>query len=124
MSAVGQEERPAVALFPSIPVKLFHAVKKKGVSCSGYMLYLGVDKVYEDVPHHNIIFSPDYKNNVEEIAEKLVLSEEPSIYIQNASTTDPTLAPEGHSTIYILVPIAPVPHSQKEQRKGHPRAVS
>jgi phytoene desaturase len=79
-------------------------LKKKGVSCSGYLLYLGVDKLY-DIPHHNVIFSHDYKGNVREIADDLVLSEDPSIYIQNASTTDPTLAPEGQSTIYILVPI-------------------
>ncbi len=80
-------------------------LKKKGVSCSGYLLYLGVDKQY-DIPHHNIIFSHDYQENVREIAEDLVLSEDPSIYIQNASIVDPTLAPEGQSTIYILVPIA------------------
>lgn len=84
------------------PAKL----KKKGVSCSGFLLYLGVDKVYEDIHHHNIVFSPDYRKNAREIAEKLVLSEDPSIYIQNASVTDPTVAPKGHSTIHILVPIA------------------
>ena len=64
-----------------------------------------MDKLY-DIPHHSIIFSDDYKGNVREIAEDLVLSEDPSIYIQNASKTDPTLAPEGQSAIYILVPIA------------------
>lgn len=81
-------------------------LKRSGVSCSGFMLYLGVDKVYEDVPHHNILFCSDYKKNVTEIAEDLVLSENPSVYVQNASVTDDTLAPEGCSTIYVLVPIA------------------
>ncbi|MBN1947665.1 MAG: phytoene desaturase [Bradymonadales bacterium] len=77
---------------------------KKEFSCSTFMLYLGLDKLYKDVPHHNILFASDYRKNVREIAETMVLSEEPSIYIQNASITDPTLAPEGHSTLYILVP--------------------
>ncbi|MBU1220645.1 phytoene desaturase [Myxococcota bacterium] len=72
-------------------------------SCSTWMMYLGVDKLY-DVPHHNIIFSPDYKKNVDEITKSMTISPEPSIYIQNAAITDPTLAPKGHSTIYILVP--------------------
>ncbi len=80
-------------------------LEKKKYSCSTFMLYLGVDKVY-DIPHHNILFSNDYKKNVDEIAVLKTLSEEPSIYIQNASITDPTLAPEGKSTIYILVPVA------------------
>jgi phytoene desaturase len=69
------------------------------------MLYLGLDTQY-DIPHHNIIFAQDYKHNVDEIAETLTLSEDPSFYIQNATVTDPGLAPEGHSTIYILAPVA------------------
>jgi phytoene desaturase len=84
------------------PAKL----KRKGLSCSGFLLYLGLDTVYRDIPHHSIVFAPDYRRNVREIAETLVLSEDPSVYIQNASVTDPTLAPPGCSTIYLLVPIA------------------
>ena len=43
--------------------------------------------------------------NVEEITKTLALSEDPSIYIQNPSVTDPTLAPEGKSALYILAPV-------------------
>ncbi len=74
-------------------------------SCSTFMLYLGVDKVY-DIPHHNIIFSNDYKQNVDEIADIKVMSDDPSVYVQNACVTDPSLAPEGKSTLYVLVPVA------------------
>jgi phytoene desaturase len=81
-------------------------LERKSFSCSTFLLYLGIDKVYEQIPHHNIVFAPDYKRNVDEITRSFTLSEDPSIYIQNASVTDPTLAPEGKSTIYILVPIA------------------
>ena len=56
------------------------------------MLYIGLHKIYDDIPHHNIIFAKDYKNNVEEITETYKLSEDPSFYIQNASITDTTLA--------------------------------
>jgi phytoene desaturase len=80
-------------------------LRRKEFSCSGFMLYLGIDRVY-DIPHHNIIFADDYRQNVREIAETLQLSEQPSIYVQNAVKTDPTLAPAGKSTIYVLVPIA------------------
>lgn len=73
-------------------------------SCSTFMLYLGLDKYY-DIPHHNIIFADNYKENVLDIVERGVVSEDPSIYIQNACATDPTLAPEGHSTLYVLVPV-------------------
>ena len=72
-------------------------------SCSTFMIYLGLSKKYE-IPHHNIVFSSNYKKNTEEIYKDLVISEDPSFYIQNASATDSSLAPEGKSTIYILVP--------------------
>ena len=34
-----------------------------------------------------------------------VLSESPSFYVQNACVTDPSLAPPGMSTLYVLVPV-------------------
>ena len=73
-------------------------------SCSIFLLYLGIDKVYH-IPHHNVFFARDYKTNVDDIFKNMRLSPENSFYIQNASVSDPTLAPEGKSTIYILVPV-------------------
>lgn len=80
------------------------SLAKKKYSCSTFMLYLGVGKTY-DVPHHNIVFSNDYRKNVDDIVKRGVLSDDPSFYIQNASVTDPTLAPEGKSSLYVLVPV-------------------
>ncbi|MFH1732189.1 MAG: phytoene desaturase family protein [Planctomycetota bacterium] len=74
------------------------------LSCSTFMLYLGVDRVYDEHPHHNILFADDYRRNVEEITDDMVLSADPSLYVQNASVTDGSLAPAGKSTIYVLVP--------------------
>ncbi|HMB00077.1 MAG TPA: phytoene desaturase family protein [Spirochaetota bacterium] len=80
-------------------------LKKKLFSCSTFMLYLGVDKIYDNIPHHSICFAEDYKENVREISETYRLSDDPSFYIQNASVSDSTLAPAGKSTIYVLVPV-------------------
>ncbi len=91
---------------------------KKKLSCSTFMLYLGVDKVYDNSPHYSICFSRDYRKNVNEIAERGVLSEDPSFYIQNASITDPTLAPDGMSTIYILVPVPNIRHNIDWKTQG------
>lgn len=94
-------------------------VAKKGFSCSAYMLYLGLDKVY-DIPHHTILFAEDYKRNVDEISRHLVASDDPSIYVQNACVTDPNLAPEGQSTLYVLVPTANnrsgIPWAEEDER--------
>lgn len=76
----------------------------KDYSCSTFMLYLGLDKVYSDLPHHSIVFAADYRRNVEAIFGPKTLDEDISVYFQNASVTDPTLAPAGKSTLYALVP--------------------
>jgi phytoene desaturase len=79
-------------------------VDKREYSCSTFMLYLGLDKVY-DLPHHTIFFAEDYKSNIEDIFKIKTLSKDLSFYVRNASVTDPTLAPEGHSALYVLVPV-------------------
>lgn len=75
----------------------------KRYSCSTFMLYLGVEGTV-DLPHHTIYTSRSYVENLKDIAERGRLSEDPSTYVCNPSRTDPTLAPEGHSALYVLVP--------------------
>lgn len=78
-------------------------INKKEFSCSTFMLYLGLDKLY-DLPHHSIVFAKQYKENVDNIFTHKTLSDEFSFYVQNACVSDESLAPEGKSTLYILVP--------------------
>ncbi|MCS5421743.1 MULTISPECIES: phytoene desaturase family protein [Psychrilyobacter] len=78
---------------------------KKKYSCSTFMLYLGIDKIYSDIPHHNIIFAEDYRSNIDDITKRKILSEDFSFYVQNASVSDSTLAPKEKSTLYVLVPV-------------------
>lgn len=79
-------------------------IDKKAYSCSTFMLHLGLDKVY-DLPHHTIFFAGDYKTNIGDIFDNKTLSEDLSFYVRNASVTDSTLAPAGHSSVYVLVPV-------------------
>ncbi|MDF1815285.1 MAG: phytoene desaturase family protein [Verrucomicrobiales bacterium] len=80
-------------------------VKDKQFSCSTFMLYLGIDGIYKDLPHHTIVMAEDYKTNLDDIENNHQLSGSPSYYVQNACVTDPSLAPEGQSTLYILLPV-------------------
>ena len=77
---------------------------RKKYSCSTFMMYLGIEGRYE-LPHHNIHIAENYTRNLDEIENQHVLSADPSFYVQNASVTDPTLAPRGHSALYILAPV-------------------
>ena len=82
------------------------------------MLYLGIDGRYEQLPHHNIHISSDYERNLREIEVDHVLSEDPSFYVQNPCITDPSLAPEGQSGLYVLVPVTHQhPHVDWERDK-------
>ncbi|MFC4776397.1 phytoene desaturase family protein [Paenibacillus sp. GCM10023252] len=72
-------------------------------SISTYMLYLGVNRKI-DMPHHTVMFAGDYSNNLKEM--KLgQLSRDASLYVHNPSILDPTLAPEGKSSLYVLMPV-------------------
>jgi phytoene desaturase len=83
------------------------AITEKKFSCSTFMLYLGVEGSFPDLPHHQIFITDEYEKNLHQISESMELPEAPSFYVQNACVTDPTLAPPGHSTLYVLIP---VPH--------------
>ncbi|SDF75637.1 phytoene desaturase family protein [Terriglobus roseus] len=80
-------------------------LSRKRWSCSTFMMYLGVDKTYPDTDHHTIVFARDYKQNLKDISQRHVASEDISVYVRNSVITDPSTAPAGHSSLYILVPV-------------------
>ncbi|UQZ33905.1 phytoene desaturase [Paenibacillus sp. PK3_47] len=79
-------------------------IARKRYSCSTAMLYLGVDGPV-GLGHHSVHFAEDYRRNVDEITRQGILSDDPSIYVHNPSAIDPTLAPEGKSSLYVLMPV-------------------
>lgn len=81
-------------------------IARKRFSCSTFMLYLGIEGRCDELQHHNIYIAADYRRNLDEIENRHVLSEDPSFYIQSPCRTDETLAPPGHSTLYVLVPVS------------------
>lgn len=79
-------------------------IARKKFSCSTFMMYLGVEGEFQ-LPHHTIHIARNYAQNLDEIENQHVLSEDPSFYVQNACVTDPSLAPRGHSALYVLAPV-------------------
>jgi phytoene desaturase len=74
-------------------------------ACSGFILYLGVDQTYSHLRHQALYFSEDYRANLDAIFKAKVLPEEPSFHLNVPTVTDPSLAPPGHSLIYVLAPM-------------------
>jgi phytoene desaturase len=79
-------------------------IGKARYSCSTFMLYLGLDRPLPEIAHHTVLLSEGYRQNIADI-EDGTIPEVPSMYVQNACVTDPTLAPAGHSALYVLVPV-------------------
>jgi phytoene desaturase len=77
-------------------------------SMSLFVLYFGTDRSYRDqVAHHTVVFGPRYKALLQEIFHGHELPEDFSLYLHAPTVTDPTLAPEGCDSFYVL---SPVPH--------------
>lgn len=74
------------------------------LSCSTFMLYLGLDGTTSGMPHHTVLLAEDYVRNIKEI-ETGVLPMNPSLYVQHAGATDLAMAPKGHTSLYVLVPV-------------------
>jgi phytoene desaturase len=84
-------------------------VESARYSCSTFMLYLGIEGTLPGLHHHTVVLSEQYMENIRQI-ETGILPEKPSFYLQHATATDASLAPPGHSTLYMLVPVPNLRH--------------
>ncbi len=85
-------------------------LERKSYSPSLFVAHFGLKGTFPDIPHHMILFGPRYKGLLDDIYKHGVLAEDFSLYLHHPTVTDPSMAPEGHSTFYAL---APVPHQGK-----------
>jgi phytoene desaturase len=82
-------------------------VKNLNYSMSLFVIYFGTDRRYENMAHHEIIMGPRYRGLLDEIFTRKTLSKDFSLYLHRPTATDPSLAPEGCDSWYVL---SPVPH--------------
>ncbi|MXR52096.1 phytoene desaturase [Halovenus sp. WSH3] len=74
---------------------------------SAYLLYMGVEGDVEPLEHHTLVLPEDWDPHFEQIFDDPTWPDEPAYYICVPSKTDDSVAPEGHSNLFVLVPIAP-----------------
>jgi phytoene desaturase len=79
---------------------------RKRFSPSLFVVHFGIEGSWPGIPHHMILFGPRYQGLLDDIYKHGVLPEDFSIYLHHPSVTDPSMAPEGKSTFYALVPVA------------------
>jgi phytoene desaturase len=82
------------------------SLAKKRFSPSLFVVHFGIEGAWPGIPHHMILFGPRYQGLLEDIFGYGVLPADFSIYLHHPTVTDPSMAPEGRSTFYALVPVA------------------
>jgi phytoene desaturase len=83
------------------------AIDRLHISMSCFLLYIGTRRQYPELLHHTLILSERYRELVRDIFDRKVLSDDFSMYLHVPTRTDPSMAPPGCESMYVLVP---VPH--------------
>ena len=80
-------------------------MKRMDYSMGLFVYYFGSKKQYPNVAHHTIYFGESYKEHLNKIFEKKILSDDISYYLHRPSATDTDMAPNGQDAFYVLVPV-------------------
>lgn len=83
------------------------SLKRKRMSNSLFVIYFGLNQPHRQLAHHTVCFGPRYRALINEIFNSDQLAEDFSLYLHAPCASDPSLAPPGCGSFYVL---APVPH--------------
>jgi len=112
------EVLPAYRKLLSEPPAFMQKLEKFAPACSGLVIHLGTDRIYEQLAHHNFFYSKNQSKHFDSVFQQGKLPEDPTIYLVAPTRTDPSKAPEGHDNIKILPHIPPInpenPHTHEE----------
>lgn len=81
----------------------FHRRRRYEPACSGVVLYLGLNRRYEHLAHHNFVFSRDPEEEFGWIYRKGEPAPDPTCYLAATTGTDAATAPDGGEALYVLV---------------------
>jgi len=93
----------------------YPGIEEKRFSCSVVLLYLGVDRRYPHLEHHNFVVPPDMRGACDDLFTRHRMPERPPFYVVASTRTDPSGAPPGCENLFVLV-LAPSQHPDEERR--------
>ena len=80
-------------------------LKRLSFSMGLFVWYFGTSRSYPEVEHHTIIMGKAFKELLEDIYDRKILSDDLSLYLHRPAATDPSMAPEGGDAFYVLAPV-------------------
>ena len=93
--------------------------ESKTYAPSAFLLYLGVEGDVEELAHHTLVLPADWNEHFSQIFDEPTWPDDPAYYLCVPSETDDDVAPEGHITLFVLVPIAPGLDDTPERREAY-----
>ena len=85
------------------PAAAFDKARRYEPACSGVVLYLGLNKRYDHLLHHDFVFSRDPEAEFDAIYRRGEPAPDPTCYLAAPARTDPDVAPPGGEALYVLV---------------------
>jgi len=70
-----------------------------------FVLFFGTKKSYPDIAHHTIWMGPRYRELLKDIFDRKILADDFSLYLHRPTATDPSFAPQGCDSFYVLCPV-------------------
>ncbi len=86
---------------------------------SAFLLYLGVEGDLDELAHHTLVLPTDWDPHFEQIFDEPAWPDDPAYYLCAPSLTDDSVAPQGCSALFALVPIAPGLDDSAETREAY-----
>lgn len=81
----------------------YPGIERKRFSCSAVLLYLGVNRTYPHLRHHNFLVGRDFRAACADLFDRHRMPEDPPVYLVAPSRTDPGAAPPGCENLVALV---------------------
>jgi phytoene desaturase len=93
--------------------------ESKTYAPSAFLMYLGVEGDVPELEHHTLVLPSQWDEHFAQIFDEPAWPDDPAYYLCVPSKTDDTVAPEGHSNLFALVPIAPGLDDDEETREWY-----
>jgi phytoene desaturase len=88
-----------------------------------FVMYFGTKRTYPDVAHHTIVLGKQYKELIDDLFDRFGLEgDDTSVYLHRPTATDPSMAPAGCESFYVLVPVPnnqPLKSKQRRRRSDN-----
>jgi phytoene desaturase len=116
-------------LLPPTPAahRQVRRLERAGLSCSGFVMLLGIEGQHPQLAQHNIFFSPDYPREFDDIFARGIPPVDPTIYVAITSKADSSHAPDGGENWFVMVnapPLGPAFDWEKESASYRERVLA